>query len=307
MKSFFKLIRWPNLVMIVLVQYLIRFAIIESLAVPHVLNHFYFFLGVLCSVSLAAGGYVINDIMDIGADTTNKPQRMVLGARISVDTGWTIYAVLNFIAVISGYLVARQTSIGQLWLIPVVAAALLYLYSSDLKKRAVIGNLVVSILTALPIFLVAVFDVLPAATVNNKELVKPVFLAISIYAAFALALNFIREIIKDAEDIEGDSAAGYRTLAVLMGRQNVRWIIAILIVGVLTFTLGYNFYLFQSDLYSALYVSIFVNLPLAYLMIKVMLAKSKADFFKASTLTKIIMLTGILSMLVFTLSIQARF
>ncbi len=301
--KYLKLIRWPNLVIIALVQYLIRFFIIESLSVPHFLTDVWFAVGVLCSISLAAAGYIINDIFDKSNDHHNKPDRVLVGKSITENTAWGIYASFNIIAFISGYLLAQHIEMPGLWMLPVVAAALLYLYSIDLKKRAVIGNLLVSLLTALPVFLVAVYDILPAANADNAELIKPIFYVIIAYSVFAFYSNFIREIIKDAEDLEGDSAQGFKTLAVILGRDYIRYVIVILALVLLVFTGYFNGYLFYSDIYSSIYILLFINLPIAYLIYKVIVAKKKQDFKQASTLMKLIMLTGILSMVVFTLSL----
>ncbi len=302
--KYLKLIRWPNLFIIALVQYLIRFFIIESLAVPHFLDNMWFAVGVICSISLAAAGYVINDIFDMPNDRNNKPQRVLVGVSVSENVAWGIYATFNITAFITGYLLAQHIEMPGLWMLPVVAAALLYLYSIDLKKRAVLGNLLVSLLTALPVFLVAVYDILPAANAENAELIKPIFYVIIAYTVFAFYTNFIREIIKDAEDMEGDASQGFKTLAVLMGRDYIRYVIVILSLVLLVFTGYYNSYLFYSDLYSSIYLLLFINLPIAYLIFKVAMAKSKQDFKQASTLMKLIMLTGILSMVVFTLSLN---
>ncbi len=306
MKAFFKLIRWPNLVIIALVQYLIRLFIIESLDLPHALSRIEFLLGVICSVCLAAAGYVVNDIFDLETDQLNKPGRMVLQKHFSVNQGWIVYGVLNVIAIVSGYYVAHAAGLPDLWLIPVVAIALLYLYAVDLKKRVLLGNFIVSLLVALPIFFVGVFDLLPAAGAENSRIIKPFFMAILAYSAFAFFTNFIREIVKDAEDIEGDSRLGYKTLSVLLGRSHIRLVIIPLILVLLIFTGAFNIFLFSRDLFSAIYILIFVNLPLLYLIWKIYLAKGKVDFNKASNLIKIVMLTGILSIAVFTLSLSVN-
>lgn len=306
MSSFFKLLRWPNLLIIALVQYFIRFFIIESLDIPHVLNHLEFFAGVLCSISLAAAGYVINDIYDQQTDRINKPGKKVLGNKISVNSGWTIYGIFNIIAIISGYYLAQVSGLPDLWLIPVVAIALLYLYAIDLKKRAVLGNLSVSLLTALPVLLVGVFDILPAATTENAATVKSTLEVIGAYAAFAFFTNFIREMIKDAEDVEGDRDMGYRTLAVILGRRQTSYIIIILLLILVVFTGYYNAFLFASDKYSATYLLLFVNIPILFLVFKIFRARHKEDFYKASIFIKVVMLTGILSMAIFTLSLKAQ-
>lgn len=302
-----KIIRWPNLLIIALVQYLIRFFIIESLQIPHYLTHPFFLLGVLCSIFLAAAGYIVNDIYDVDNDQHNKPYRVVIGKELSVNNAWGIYTGLNIAAFIIGYILANHVNMSGLWLLPVVAAILLYLYAIDLKRRPVLGNLIVSMLTAMPVFLVAVYDILPAATPETAETIRPVFYVIIAYAIFAFYSNFIREIIKDAEDVEGDEKLGFKTLAVLLGRDHIRYVIIILILVMLVFTGYFNYYLFSSDLYSSLYLMLFVNLPILYLIFKVIRARRKQDFKQASTLAKLIMLTGIVSMVVFTLSINARF
>lgn len=293
--------------MIALVQYLVRFAIIESLNVPHILSHFDFFMGVLCSVSLAAAGYIINDLYDFQVDKENKPRRMTLGRVFTEKTGWTMYGVINLIAIISGYYVAQASGFGSLWLIPPIAIVLLYLYSADLKRRPVIGNLIVSFLVALPVLLVGVFDVLPAAGTESDPLIKSVFVVISAYAGFGLFTNFIREVVKDAEDVEGDRKAGYRTLAVLMGAESIRFVILVLLFILLIFTGAYNLFLFENkaDLFSSLYLLILVNLPIIGIAWIIINAREKAQFRLAGNLLKVLMLTGMMSMLVFTLAVKS--
>ncbi|MEQ9262080.1 MAG: geranylgeranylglycerol-phosphate geranylgeranyltransferase [Owenweeksia sp.] len=301
-----KLIRWPNLLMIALVQYLIRFVITESLGIPHVLNHLEYFYGVVCSISLAAGGYVVNDLYDLHVDEENKPGRVTIGKNFPDSVAWQIYFGLNILALFTGYLVAKAAGMPGLWMLPLIAIALLYFYSVDLKKRAVIGNVLVSLLTALPVALVALFDLIPAVTDQNREIVRSATEVVGAYALFAFWSNLIREMIKDAEDIKGDARQGYRTLAVLLGSGQMRYIIVILILVMLSFTGFYNVYLFSDDQISALYILLFVNLPLLYLILLVFKSKTAADFKKASTWSKVIMLTGILSMVVFTLSLKLQ-
>lgn len=299
-----KLIRWPNLLMIALVQYLIRFAIIEFLNVPHALNHAYYALGVLCSLALAAAGYIINDLHDLPVDQHNKPDRITIGKGIDEQRAWQWYMGLNLVALLSGYILAQHVAIDNLWFIPIIAAALLYLYAVDLKKRPLIGNLTVSLLTALPVFLVAVFDVLPAAEGHHLGLSKEIFKAISFYALFAFWMNFKRELIKDAEDRSGDAAEGFKTLAVLLPPQAFKALISLLNLITLV-ALGWFIYsLWPSDRLSAAYLALSVLLPLLYFGLTLWPARQSRDFKQLSTLLKLVMLTGILSMLIFSLSLQ---
>ncbi len=303
-KNFLKLIRWPNLLFIAGTLFLIRYFIIESLGIPHQLSRLEFWGWVICSVSAAAAGYIVNDIFDQNADEANKPKRRVVGRKISVKNAWCLSGILGAVSLLSGFWVAQASNFESLWAVPLIAMALLYFYAVDFKKRPVLGNFIVSILVALPIFMEAVFDLLAAVTPENAAQINAVWEVLMAYAVFAFAVNFIRELIKDAEDVEGDEKSGYRTLAVIVGIKSIRWVILVLILIVLIFTGFYNLFLKDSDIYSAIYVFCFINIPILYLMYLVYDSKTKKDFKKASNWTKMVMLTGVLSMVVFTLSLQ---
>lgn len=307
MVKFLKLIRWPNLLIIALVQYLLRFSLIEALNIPHALNHTYYALGVLCAMCLAAAGFIINDLYDQANDLINKPNRVTIGKGISESLAWNGYFAFTVVAIVSGYLLANYVDLEGLWMIPVLATVLLYLYALDLKKRPVLGNLIVALLAALPVFLVAVFDILPTASPENAVLIKQVFEVIVGYSLFAFWLTFIREIVKDAQDIEGDAQLGFQTLAILLGRQNIKWVIAALALALLAFSLWFNSTLYPGDLISSTYVLLFVNLPLLYFFWGLYRANTAADFRRLSTLLKLIIITGILSMVVFTYAIKNSF
>lgn len=305
MVKILKLLRWPNLLMIVFIQYLIRFSLTEAVGLPYALNHLYYAIGVLASVLLAAGGYIINDLYDLETDTTNKPQRITIGKGVSEDLAWYLYFGTLIGATICAYLLAQEVGLDNLWLIAPLASLMLYFYALDLKKRILIGNLIVSLLSAMPVFLVAVFDVLPAATDNNAEQVQQGFYVLAAYAAFAFWLSLIREIIKDLEDRKGDAQAGYRTLAIVLSEQAMKIILGVLILVAIAPIVWYAFDLWQMGTqYSAsLYLLLAVALPMAWLILKVFRSQEPKDFHAASTFSKLIMLFGILSMPFFTLSL----
>lgn len=304
-QPYLKLFRWPNLLMILFVQYLIRYSVVLWLDIPHFLTHFQFFLGALCSVLLAAAGYIINDLYDIDTDAVNKPDRITIGKQITIRRAWSLYGWINAAAIALGYYLANLIRLPDLWLIPIVAAALLYLYAVDLKKRAVIGNLIVSMLTAMPVFLVAIYDLLPALTMENTTVLRPFIYVICGYAGFAFWMNFIREIVKDAEDINGDKKSGFKTLAILLGPVKIRFVLGLLLAVLFSACCTFNYILFQNnDWLSSLYLLLAVNVPLLYLSWKIYKAKQSTDYSLPSKLLKIIMVLGILSMFVFSMSLK---
>lgn len=305
MVALFKLIRWPNLLMIAFIQYLIRFSFTEAMNLPHALDHFYYGIGVLCSVLLAAGGYIINDLYDLPVDKVNKPQRISIGKGISEDNAWYLYFGTIILASICAYVLAIEADMENLWMIAPLAASILYLYAFDLKKRPLIGNVLVSALTAMPVFLVAVFDFLPAGTEENAAIVQESFRVIIYYALLAFWLNLIREILKDLEDREGDRQAGYKTLALILPTVASKIVLLLLLSAGLYPIIEYGYRLFSgsSDKSSGAYVFLAVVLPLLVLGFQIVRATTAKQFKRASTLSKIIMLLGILSMPFFTLAL----
>lgn len=300
-----QLMRWPNLLMIVFIQYLIRFSFTEAIRLPFALNYWYYGLGVLCSVLLAAGGYIINDLYDLETDTTNKPKRMTIGKGISEDQAWYLYIATVIGAALSAYLLAQKVGLDQLWLIAPLASLLLYFYALDLKKRPFIGNFVVSLLTAMPVFLVAIFDLLPAADLSNADQVQEGFFVLAAYAAFAFWLNLIREIIKDLEDEKGDTLAGYQTLAILLPNIWVKHLVTFLSLVALGPIVWYAWDLWQlgTQYSAALYLLIGVALPILYLILMLYRAQDPPALHRCASFSKIVMLLGILSMPFFTLSL----
>ena len=223
MIHFLNLIRWKNLVMITLVQILIKYALLlpfyESHGVVTTLNGLAFSLLVLATVCIAAGGYVINDIYDVAADTINKPEKVIINKHISEKNALTLFIVLNIIGVGLGFYLSNGIGKSGYFVIFFIASALLYLYSSYLKKILFAGNIVVSFVVALSLLLVGIFELLPAITTNNRDVQITFFKIILDYAIFAFMINLVREVVKDIEDIDGDYKAGMQTLPIILGRE----------------------------------------------------------------------------------------
>ena len=66
--DFFSLIRWKNLAIIALTQYLIRYTLIVPFIDFPSLNDIEFLILVFSTILVAAAGYIINDYFDIQVD-----------------------------------------------------------------------------------------------------------------------------------------------------------------------------------------------------------------------------------------------
>lgn len=302
------LIRWKNLLMIALMQYLIKYALLlpflESHGVQITLSNFNFFLLVLATLCIAAGGYAINDVYDVETDKINKPNRLIINKHITEKNATILFMALNIIGVGIGFYLSHGVGKSGFFAVFFIASALLYIYSSSLKQIAVVGNVVVSIVVALSILLVGIFELLPAMNANN-EAVQTTFLKIILdYAIFAFMINLVRELVKDLEDIDGDQKAEIQTLPVLLGKERTNKIVFILsLIPILSIIYYVITYLFKQQLVVG-YFLILVIAPLIYVSIKLFNAKEIAQYKHISLILKLVMLTGMLSLLLYNFTIK---
>lgn len=297
--SILNLIRWKNLGMIALMQYLIKYALLIPFGIEITLNWFGFSLLVVATLCIAAAGYIINDIYDVETDLVNKPNKVIIRNTVSEKTAYYLFIIFNVIGVLIGFYLSHLVGRSGFFALFVIISGLLYIYASYLKQLLLIGNIVVSILVAMSLILVGLFELLPAITVQNQETQLTFFKIIFDYAVFAFILNLLREMIKDIEDIDGDYKAGMNTLPIALGRDRATKI-AFAFAFVPLFIIIYYLitYMYKQHLV-VIYFLVFVIAPLIYLIIKLYTAVLKKDFTFLSTLVKIIMFFGMLSFLLY--------
>jgi 4-hydroxybenzoate polyprenyltransferase len=300
MAAFFKMIRLPNLFFIALTQVLFQFCIYYTLYKDQVPGGDLprFVLLVLASVFIAAAGYVINDYFDINIDEVNKPQRMVVDKVI--HRRWAI--AWHFILSISGIiLTAFAVPLLQKWyliLANIFCVILLWFYSTNFKKMLLVGNIVISLLTAWTI-LVIFFSKVSLADAYGGEHYKFFRLAF-LYAGFAFISSLVREAIKDMEDMQGDIKYGCRTMPIVWGVNATKVYVAVWLVVLIALLVLVQVYVLQFRWWIPVaYSIVLIILPLLYIFYKLYRAISPEEFHHLSTVTKLVMLSGILSMIFF--------
>ena len=303
MIHFIKLIRWKNLIMIALVQFLIKYALLlpflESHGVVTTLKPLGFTILVVATILIAAGGYIINDIYDIEIDKVNKPDKVIVGKHISEKTALTLFIILNVIGVGLGFYLSNGIGKSGFFVIFVIASALLYIYSSYLKQILLVGNIVISLIVSLSILLVGIFELLPALSENNRNIQITFFEIILDYAMFAFMINLIRELVKDIEDIDGDYKGGMKTLPIVLGRERANKIVFVLSFIPLISVVYYVVTNLFKQIEIVGYFLVFVIAPLIYISIKLFSAEQKSDYRHISLILKLVMLTGMLSLLLY--------
>lgn len=304
---FLKLIRYKNLIMVFLTMVFVKYGLITSSIKETYLSHFEFLILAISIVMITAGGYIINDIYDIENDRINKINKLFVSVSIPLKNAWYSYFISTLVGLILGIYISFTKNLAPHSSYFIITVLSLFLYSKYLKNTVLIGNILVSTLCALVIYLVYSFDFRINKTVFLEDLSigsihKLQFgqAYIKFYILFSFLTTLVREIIKDIEDINGDLQVKAKTLPIVIGRKRASRV-AFFFTGTLFISLIIMIKFLQSNVTFLLFYVLFLLLPLLYFMYLLWLAKNKKDFSKLSNLMKIIMLIGITSMLLFKL------
>lgn len=304
--KYLKLVRYQNLILLAFMQLIFRFGFLKLQNIYLSLADWQYGLLVLSTVLLAAGGYVINDIFDQDTDNDNKPYKVIVGKSISEAKAYNLYIALNSIGVGIGFYLSNVIQKPSFAAIFILVAATLYFYATSLKQMILIGNTVVALLLSLSVIIIGIFDLFPATYDGNQAIMSVMFKILLDYAVFAFIINFIREIVKDMEDVNGDYNQGMNTLPIAIGISRTGKITFGLIAIALLILLYYvNANLMVFNLYFAtVYAIVFVLSPLLFCLIKMWSAKSKKDFHLVSSVLKLVILFGIFSIVIINLNIM---
>jgi len=304
--AFFRLIRWPNLFFIALTQLLFHYCLLlpvfEKGDAHPVLDTVSLFVIVAASVLIAAAGYIINDYFDINIDQINKPGKLLIPK--FVTRRWAIlwHSLLSFIGVVLSFYVGWRIHVWWIGPSNFLTVFLLFVYSTTFKKSFLSGNIIIALLTSWTIALLglASFYSLYYSTESLVATKSRLLRFTILYTAFAFIISLIREAVKDIEDIPGDAQFGCKTLPIVAGINAAKtyvlvWLVvllgAIFIVQVYAAQLGWWLLV--------LYGIAFIICPLLYVFYKFIRVKKSEEYHRISLLTKLVMFTGILSLLFF--------
>lgn len=305
LRALLRLVRFPNLAIVALAQYLIYYILLlpafQQYNLEPILDDAHFSLLVAVTVFITAGGYVINDIIDFRIDLVNRPDKVVINRQIRVQSAYWLYFCFNLMGfLLALYLSFHVECIPLANLFP-LAVALLFLYSTYLKRQALVGNLLIALFCAgvAGIVWFAEREAFRELIEQAPALAGRIGSIISWYMAFAFLSTMFREIVKDMEDVQGDVGANCRTIPVRWGMKVAKGVAAAFGLGLAVFLV--YLVLSRPGLFTELSLAFLifgVLAPLLLALVWVFRAREKKQFYRLSQLAKLIMLGG-LAMLFF--------
>lgn len=305
--AFIKIIRPINLFVIAITQLSIYFFILRpdlnELRQSAFQGYGSVLLIVFTTILLAAGGYVINDVLDVKADKLNKPEKNHLQT-ITTSIARKYYFVLLCLGLCTALLITIiQANISYI-ILYLISAILLFFYSSTFKHKVLIGNIIIALFCALVPFILALSFMDEIINFSNEnpdkaEWIKGILL---FYILFAFQSTLLREMVKDIEDVKGDFAANSKTIATVYGieRASIFSIFNAILLLVLMLALFVFIWFYTENNYLIILGFTITTLPVIYVIYVLF---SRPIFFatSASNALKSVMVTGLIYLIILSL------
>ena len=306
------LVRWQNLLMTAIVLF-----VMEKWVATPILCAAYFgeqlpwwllTLLMLATVLITAGGYVINDYFDVKIDQINRPDRLIVTRSVTKPEAMRLFQVLTAAGIVCGIVASVCLRSWVTAVIFVFVPGLLWFYSASYKRQFLVGNLIVALAAALCPLLIAIAnvawlkhlygDVNGIDVLSLTTLPHDLYLWIGGFAAFAFWGTFIREIIKDMQDVTGDRELECHSLPVVLGEPATKGLVTALLLAmagaivwlawwVIPFPNGWN------SLH-ARYVVLGLLVPIACELWLLWSARIPSDYRTTQSVMKFVLLLGVL-------------
>lgn len=305
--SYLRLIRWQNLLFLAILVWVMEkwvcVPVLDAAMFGEVLPWWVLWLLLLAVVLTAAAGYVINDYFDVKIDRINRPDKLIVTRTISKDQAMWLYRILAVAGVIAGLLTAWVVRSWALATIFLLTPGLLWFYSSSYKRQLVLGNLIVSLVSALPPLLVGLTNVawlhrLFPEIITYLPISHDLLAWTAGFSLFAFLMTWIREIVKDLQDQNGDRELECHTMPIVCGVTWTKVVLNVFIAATAALICYFGFVVVPFDhawnTLSTRYVVFGLLVPLACEVALVWAARIPSDYRHAQLLMKFIMFLGTL-------------
>jgi len=302
--KYLQLIRFQNLLLLAFMQLVIRYLFLTQSYIDLALTDINYLLLVVSTVCIAAGGAVMQHIVNQDDDEIMQPQKRVVGNTISEAAAYNWYIGFTIIGVGLGFYLANVIYKPTFASLFILVATLLYVKATNFNRTPIIGSLISALLTAISILVIALFDVYPATDAANKIRMGEAFGILVDYAVFGFFLVLLFEIFSTIKNRQNDEMLGNTTLATRLGITKTK-IITGVFTAVLIALILYYCKVFLFELTLVLYYTLLTLVgPLLFFGLKLIGSSTLNEFKILERTLYFVMVFSILSIAVIVYNLK---
>ena len=302
--NYLKLIKYQNLLLLVMMQLVFRYLFLTQSYIDLALTDFNYILLVLSTVCIAAGGAVMQHIVNQEEDEIKQPKHRLVGTTISEAAAYNWYIGLTIVGVGIGFYLANVIYKPTFASLFVLVATLLYVQATNLKQIPLLGNCITALLVAISIVVIALFDIFPATDISNKVRMSEVFGILIDYAVLGFGLTLIKELLRDLKNRATDDMLGNNTVVTRFGLNKAKSLLGVIIVVVLGAILYYcNTFLFELTIALSFILLTMVG-PLLFIGIKLITSTTQKEFALLERTLQVVLFCSILSVAVIVYTLK---
>lgn len=287
-----------------MMQLVFRYLFLTQSYIDLALTDFNYILLVLSTVCIAAGGAVMQHIVNQEEDEIKQPKYRLVGTTISEAAAYNWYIGLTIVGVGIGFYLANVIYKPTFASLFVLVATLLYVQATNLKQIPLLGNCITALLVAISIAVIALFDIFPATDISNKVRMSEVFGILIDYAVLGFGLTLIKELLRDLKNRATDDMLGNNTVVTRFGLNKAKSLLGVIIVVVLGAILYYcNTFLFELTIALSFILLTMVG-PLLFMGIKLITSTTKKEFALLERTLQVVLFCSILSVAVIVYTLK---
>ena len=302
--KYLQLIRFQNLLLLAFMQWVMRYLFLTQSYIDLALTDINYLLLVVSTVCIAAGGAVMQHIVNQEEDEMIQPQKRVVGNTISEAAAYNWYIGLTIIGVGVGFYLSNVIYKPTFASLFILAATLLYVKATNLNRIPLVGTIISALLVAISILVIALFDVFPATDAVNKIRMGEAFGILVDYAVFSFLLVLVFELFSTLKNKENDDRLGNATVATRLGNTKTKIIIGVIKLFLIVLILYYSkVFLFELTLVLCYLLLALVG-PLLFFAIKLIGCNTTKEFKILERILYFVILFSILSIAVIVYNLK---
>jgi 4-hydroxybenzoate polyprenyltransferase len=302
--KYLQLIRFQNLLLLAFMQLVIRYLFLTQSYIDLALTDINYLLLIVSTVCIAAGGAVMQHIVNQEDDEIIQPLKRVVGNTITEAAAYNWYIGLTIIGVGLGFYLANVIYKPTFASLFILVATLLYIKATNFNRIPIVGSLISALLTAISILVIALFDVYPATDATNKVRMGEAFGILVDYAVFGFFLVLLFEIFSTLKNKQNDEMLGNTTFATRLGITKTK-IITGIFIAVLIVLIMYYCKVFLFELTLVLYYTLLTLIgPLLFFGLKLIGSNTPKEFKILDRTLYFVMVFSILSIAVIVYNLK---